>query len=247
MLKSVKQHLPDYTDLYQRDTRWVVQELPHYKFHYFAGSVAEKDIDNIVSQQENAFKNIINTLNLHPTEKINYYLYPSSETKRELMGDEGPAQSVYRDRSIHIIYNENVKPLGEHEDTHILTLEWGTSIGLLQEGIAEYMSGDRLWSGKPLAYWLKEAILKNLDKKIGALMSHQGWLDTPDEEATLWYAIARSWTDYLIKKFSLSVFQKLYVAVDREETAEYNIKIFKKEVGIPFDKVAGFWQKSNRN
>jgi hypothetical protein len=38
------------------------------------------------------------------------------------MGDDGNAQSLWDDFSVHMVYNGKVKPLGEHEDTHLLTL-----------------------------------------------------------------------------------------------------------------------------
>jgi len=240
---TLSQYLPNYTDYYKNDARFLRYDTLHYYFHYFADSIAEREIEQIAKRQEDAFQTIVSRFDLHPqTDKISYYLYPNAEMKEELMGDNGPAQSVYRDRSVHIIYNEDFKPLGEHEDTHILTLEWGVSIGLLQEGIAEYVSGDRLWSNKPLSYWMSDAVKSGIPARIGSCMSHQGWLDTPDEEAVLWYAVASSWTEYLLKNFGLPAFIKLYTSVSRTETAEYNISVFNKVIGKSFDDVVRDWE-----
>lgn len=242
--KNIQQHLPHHRDAYLKETNWLVRETEHYHFHYFSGSVAEREIARIASRQERAFARIVSRLSLEPPrEKISYYLYPDAQKKRVLMGDEGEAQAIYHDRSIHIIYNDSLRPLGEHEDTHILTLQWGVSIGLFQEGLAEYLSEGRMWSGKPRSHWLKEAAVLELPDRLHDLMSHQGWLDTPDAQAPMWYAIAASWTEYLIKRFGLPTFQKLYTAMDRSASAEHNSAVFEKETGVSFRDAERDWRR----
>ena len=132
-----KQNLPTYTHVFLDDNRWLTRETDHYIFHYFPDSEAEKDIEMIVAMQENAFKKIVNFLNIEPPKKkIEYYFYPDEEIKKALMVDDWYAQSILDEFRIHVLYTSDIKPIGEHDDTHLLSLPWGISIRLLQDGLA---------------------------------------------------------------------------------------------------------------
>ena len=145
---NYKQHLPDYIHKFKEDTRWKSYETEHYIFNFFPDSVAEKEIKDISERQEQAYTKIISFLNIpEPIQKITYYLYPDEETKKELMGDDWYAQSIYAENCVHVLYTEEIKPIGEHEDTHLLSLSWGLSIPLFQEGLAEYLVGYN-WYGE---------------------------------------------------------------------------------------------------
>jgi hypothetical protein len=149
------QILPNYHDRYSQSGCWSKFETTHYLFHFFKDSLAEEEIGLIAEIQEKAFTHILAALALSgPKEKIRYYFYPTEEDKERFMGDGGYGQAIWRDYSIHAVYNTEAKVIGAHEDTHLLVLEWGGSpIGLLSEGLAEYMGGC-MWKGSdstPLA------------------------------------------------------------------------------------------------
>ena len=81
----VKQYLPHYTRNFLEKTDWKQKKSKHYSFHFFSGSVAEKEIDFIIERQEKAYRKILNFLNLpEPTNVIEYYFYPDAETKQKL-------------------------------------------------------------------------------------------------------------------------------------------------------------------
>lgn len=189
--KDTKQHIPFYKENFKKDSRWIEKETEHYIFHYFSNSVAEKEIDIVAKRQESSFCKVISFLEVEPlNKKINYYLYPSPKIKKELMGDDWYAQAIYNDFSVHILYTDKIKPVGEHEDTHLLSLSWGLSIGLFQEGLAEYLTGHD-WYGNGHEETLKKAKGKNILPKISSMMSQEEWMSLLEKHTLYYYCLAR--------------------------------------------------------
>lgn len=215
-----KQYLPTYSHSFLNYSGWIVAETEHYVFNYTAGSEAERDIKHIKERQEQAFQKITNTLKVSvPTKKITYYFYPNTGLKTKLMGDEWFAQAIYDEFCIHVLYTDEDKPLGEHEDTHLLTLSWGLSINFLQEGLAEYMVGHN-WYGDSHASCIREGFAKGYELNPSKILTEKDWLSTPQDGAVYFYALTGEWVKYLINSFGLEVFKKLYEECTREETAE---------------------------
>ena len=153
------------------------------------------------------------------------------------MGSSGVAQAIWHDFSVHIIYANKVKPLGEHEDTHLLSLDWGVTISFLQEGLAEYLSGNRKWYGKTQSFWLKDGTKKKIIPPIKTMMTQKAWMDSPDKYAQYYYVFAKSFVDFLVKKFGLEKFKKMYTTINRKNTSAKNIKIFEAIYKISIDEI----------
>ena len=71
---------------------------------------------------------------------INYFLYPANQLKGEIMGDDGNGNTNREKFEVYAVYNENIKCIGAHEDTHLLSLPLGLATKLFREGLAEFMS-----------------------------------------------------------------------------------------------------------
>lgn len=242
--KDIKQHIPFYKDNFKSDFHWLKKETEHYIFYYFSNSVAEKEIDTVAKRQENGFNKIMSFLKIKsPNEKINYYLYPSPEIKKELMGDDWYAQAVYHDFSIHILYMDKIKPIGEHEDTHLLSLPWGLSIGLFQEGLAEYLVGHN-WYGVSHEESIKEVMGKNILPKIISIMSQKEWMNLPEKYILYHYCLAGSFVKFIINNFGRQKFETLYKKTNRKNSSEQNKKIFENIYGITVEKAGAMWEIS---
>ncbi|PJE64290.1 MAG: hypothetical protein COU90_02465 [Candidatus Ryanbacteria bacterium CG10_big_fil_rev_8_21_14_0_10_43_42] len=225
---NFKQHLPHYRDAFKNDSRWLRFESKHYIFHYFPESLAEKDITAIANRQEKVYKKIIIFLDGdYPAQKISYYLYPSEEIKKSLMGDDGFAQSIYNDFIIHALYTSEVQFIGEHEDMHLLSLPWGLSISLFQEGLAEYMVGYD-FRGLDHDVCSKKAIDNKALLMPSQLMDQESWLNTSDDLMFEYYCIAGSFTGYLIDNYGKDVFKDLYMKTSRDFTSAENAGVFKQ-------------------
>ncbi len=226
-----KQNLPTYSHNFLNDNRWLTRETDHYIFHYFPNSEAEKDIEMITVTQEKAFKKIIAFLNIEPpNKKIEYYFYPDEETKKSLMGDDWYAQSIRDEFRVHVLYTKDIKPLGEHEDTHLLSLPWGISIRFFQEGLAEFIVG-HAWDGKSHVSYVKEGYVNNLYPPLSDFFEHEAWLRTDDSKPLYFYSLVGAFTTFLINNYSKDKFKELYEKVRRDMSKKENISVFEKIYG----------------
>jgi len=224
---STNQYLPTYKENFKGDPRWVTKESAHYTFYYFKWSEAEKDINIIATTQEDSFKKVMSLLNVEPLkEKIQYYFYPDKKTKKELMGDDGYAQAVHKDFTIHVLYTEEHKPIGEHEDTHLLSLSLGLATGFFAEGLAECLSWDRIVLGKTKYQWLEEGRKKILP--IAKIITHQDWMNTPDSDFMYYYSFAGFFVKKLINQFGINTFKDFYKSINRNMEYEDIDIIFAK-------------------
>lgn len=241
---EIKQILNNYIDKY-KNFKWEVFESEHYIFHYNKNSEAEEDINLIIRIQEDSYKKIVNNLKLEEQkEKINYFFYLSEEQKEKLMGDDGNAQSLWDDFSVHMVYSGKIKPLGEHEDTHLLTLNWGVATGFFQEGLAEYMNGC-VWKNEQSVYLdSKPLILKAYDKGINKTLDkffeHKFWNETMGNEWWYYYPLAGYFTKYLFENFGLEKYKEFYKSIDRNNSKNEVINIFENIFGDVEDTKADF-------
>jgi hypothetical protein len=240
---TYEQNIPFYISKY-KDFPWKKYESEHYVFNVEGNSLAEKDIKKIKARQESSYLKITQNLKLeNPDQKIIYYFYSSQDKKAEFMGDGWFGQTIYNEFIIHAVYNEEDKVLGEHEDTHLLSLQMGLPISFFQEGLAEAMVGSSMF-GNEHNKIVSDGVKKGLSVDVKSLMSQQGWLDTPDDEPEFYYSIAGSFVKYLMEKLDLKTFKELYSAMDRKNTAEENIKIFELVTSLSFTEVESKWSLS---
>jgi hypothetical protein len=138
--------------------------------------------------------------------------------------------SIYNEFRIHVLYTKDDKPVGEHEDTHLLTLPWGISVNFLQEGLAEYMVGHDWYGGSHI-----EGIRVGLEKEYilspAILLTSEDWENTPQDGAMYYYCLAGAWVSYLISTYGLDQFKKLYTECSRQETSETMRKKYKENFG----------------
>lgn len=226
------QHLPGYrTDF--KNASWEIRESDHYRFHYFKDSLAEKEIERIVQTQEDAFRKIIDFLQVpSPEKKIDYYLYSNTATKEHLMGSPWFAQSIYDDFSVHALYMEEDRVIGPHEDTHLLSLPLGLSIGFFQEGLAERMVGHD-WYGNSFRDTVREALS---DARFVAtpnlLTSHQAWTDTNNECARQYYSLAALFSNYVIDTYGKEKYIALYSSLKRDAASAENESHYLRILGV---------------
>ncbi|MHB1769711.1 MAG: hypothetical protein ACYCPH_01365 [Minisyncoccota bacterium] len=216
-----------------------MRDSAHYRFHYFKNSLAEKEIEGIIETQESAFQQILAFLELPlPEKKIFYYLYPDSAIKEQLMGSSWFAQSIYDDFAIHALYTEKDRVIGPHEDTHLLSLPLGLSIGFLQEGLAEYLVGHD-WYGNDFKTVVQEALVN--EKFLiphTLLVNHQTWLDTDETYARQYYALAALFTKYLVNKYGKEKYFKLYARFHRGVAkVEDNKRAYMETLGTSAEEV----------
>ena len=234
-MNMFEQDIPNYIHDFLNDARWVSFESVHHKFYFLKNSVAEKDIQEIANIQESAYRKILGFLNIPgPDKKIEYYLYPDKKIKKVLMGDDWYAVSIYSEFRIHLLYTDKVKPIGEHEEAHLLSLPWGISIGFFQEGLAEYFVG-HAWDGKNFLEYVKKGYEKNIYPDLKIFTSQKAWKDTDDANVIYFYSLAGAFVSFLINLFGKDKFEKFYRKSSRNFSPSQNSELFQKSFGISIE------------
>lgn len=157
------------------------------------------------------------------------------------MGDNWYAQAIIKDFCVHCLYIKNIKPIGEHEDTHLLSLPWEYPIGFLREGLAEYLVGHD-WYEKNHDIRAKTGVKKKMFPNLKTLMDNKGWINTDDSKAIFFYCLAGSFVKFLIDEFGKNKFKKLYKNAFYKNNASKNIKIFKDVYKISIDEAEKKWK-----
>lgn len=210
----------------------------HYVFHYQKGSLAEQDIQAISETQEAAFSKICRTLNVGYPEPINYYFTDSPKAiGRVIWGQDLPCNGVALcgRNKIYAVYTENIKCIGSHEDTHLIShfsINYPES-DFVVEGLAMAMDG--LWWGVPNETWVSYYKAKHPDLSVNALLDNDAFAETG---CVITYPIAGAFAKFLIDTFGMERYLDFY-KYDGCEYDEATRRIF----GVSLLELeASFWQ-----
>ena len=209
----------------------------HYVFHYQKGSLAEKEIQVISETQETAFSKICRTLNVFYPEQINYYFTDSPKAIGRLIWNEDlPCNGVALcgRNKIYAVYTENIKCIGSHEDTHLISflINYPES-DFVVEGLA--MSFDGLWWGVPNETWVSYYKNKHPDLSVKTLFDNNAFAEIG---CVIAYPIAGAFTTFLIDTFGIERYLDFY-KYDGCEYDEAFHSIFSDSL---MEIEASFWQ-----
>ena len=243
-----KQNIPWYKNNYLKKN-WLIEESTHYTFYFFRNSLAEKNINKIIRTKEKHYEKILSFLNVKNYQKINYYLYPSLRIKQKLIGDDSFGNVIWQEFElvknkvrtklfeVHVLYNSDIKFIGEHEDTHLLSLPWGLSIYLFNEGLAQFLEGSLL--GKDINFLSKKFMEENKFYHLEWLVDCKNW---DKVEPKIVYSQAGSFVGYLINSYGLERFKKPYEALSRKKKIKENIRIIEKSYSKSIDQIEKDWK-----
>lgn len=202
---------------------WLLRESPHYVFHFLPGSLSAKDIDKIVERQETAYRKIIQTLHVDFPDKIQFYLYNSNQQKGILTGNYGNAHANNKYNEAHVVYSTNLKSIGEHEVTHIISSRIGEPPPLFGEGLALYMEG--YWWDKPLHWWARKFLREGELVPLDQLLETSKFFTNEDR---ITYPEAGSFVSFIIEKYGMKHFLAAYANISGYDTqADIRRKIVK--------------------
>ncbi len=182
-------------------------ETEHYIFYFHSDSIAEKDILQISAEQEKVFNRMATLLDVNFPIKILYYLCQSPEEVGIFCGDNEPCNGFTRyPNSIYAVYNEEIKCIGAHEDTHILSYQINRpDCAFLREGLA--MKADEVWWGIQNLFWCKYFMENRKLLPIEKLFDNDYFYSYSD---AITYPIAGAFVDWFIDTYSKETFILLY-------------------------------------
>jgi len=245
----IEQELFWYKDKYL-ESEWKVKDSKHYAFHYFADSETEKDIEEIANIKEKHYEKITSFLKVQNDWIIDYYLYPSVEVKTQLMGDDSPGNAIWKGFElvsgkpitekfeIHVVYGDEFKFIGEHEDTHLLSLPFGLSIYLFCEGLAQFMEGNLFGTDIDM---LSRKLLE--DEKlypISELIDNKYW---DNVEPPIIYTEVGSFSRFIINNYSWDKYREIYQQTSRLKSPEENLRVFESVLQDSVTEVEDDWKK----
>ncbi|WP_138205796.1 hypothetical protein [Haloimpatiens lingqiaonensis] len=198
---------------------WIISETENYIFHYRKGSVAQKEIENIINTQENCNKYITKVLGTKLDKKIKYFLCDSREEVGELYGDNDPCNGFARmPNEIYAVYNEDIKCIGYHEDAHIISYTIARpKQAFIREGLAMYF--DKMWWGIWNEAWVKYYLDNNKLPDICHMMDDDNFFEYSCE---LTYPLAGAFIQYLIDTYGIEIFKKLYKNLEEDAFKAFN-------------------------
>lgn len=215
---------------------WLTKETEHYLFHFKAGSLAEQELEQIVTEQEGCFREITQTLQLFPRHRITYWL---CSTRKEVMQasqiDFETNGITFTDPDgpeIYAVYNQEVKCTGFHEDVHAITCQFASpASSAIVEGLAMFF--DKVW------WKIPTEVCTRVYQEDGKCLDVSRW--TADNNAffqvsdTITYPVMGAFTAFLIGRFGMEKYKALYLACDdtaRRFTQVYDMSLEEAELAF---------------
>ena len=217
----------------------MVKKTAHFIIYYQQNSLVEKELSFVIKSLEKSYTDVIHKLHLRDdSSKIKYYFYPNNKLKLEAMGDDGNANAVVKDFAIHGIYNQKIKIIGRHEIVHLLVSDWGRPPELLRQGLAEAM--EKKWHGIDHHQWVKKFCEKKNLISLDELISDKKFWQYSD---LVTYPESGSYAKFLIEKYGLDDFKKLYQKLNYNFSDQKNKKIFTTIIGKSIKETESNWIK----
>lgn len=184
-----------------------LHETEHYRFFFEPGSAAERDIIQIADVQEEAYERITSYLQVNFPSKINYHFYDTPEEVSIQYGDDEPCNGFARyPNNIYAVYNDKIKCIGPHEDTHIIAAQIHIpDCVFLKEGLA--MKADETWWGIENELWCRYFLDHDEYLSVALLFQREYFFANGCE---ITYPIAGAFVNWMINQYSLETFLVLY-------------------------------------
>lgn len=198
----------------------------HYDFYYLKNSIAQRDINQIVKLQEACYLEITKVLNIEVEFRIQYYLLDTPELVGKVYGD-GEACNGFANEpdEIYAVYNDEIKCVGYHEDTHILSYTINRpKSNFVREGLAMFF--DKFWWNQANEVWVKRFLKEGKYISVKLLLLDEYFLKMSD---AITYPIAGAFTKYLIDHYGIDRYLSYY-KFKGDSFDEHFKNIYTKEV-----------------
>lgn len=199
------------------------QKSKHYVFHYEENSVAGRDINKIVSLQEECYSFISICLGTESEGAIHYHLYDTPEEVGRQYAiiydddEEEPCNGFALPNTksndglnhIYAVYSNNVKCIGLHEDAHVISYSYGRPTSkFVREGLAMFF--DRYWWGIDNYSWTLWYIQEHGGLPAIKELLQNDCFDEYDEIIT--YPLSGAFTSYLMERYGNSRYKDFFKA-----------------------------------
>lgn len=187
----------------------------HYHYYLKPGSLAEKEIDQIMRVQEESYAKIVRLLGVEPDFPIRYVLCESAGEVGRVYGDDEPCNGFADSPdTVFAVYSQEARCIGPHEDTHLIAeLIARPESNFIREGLAMYM--DEVWWGKPNVEWVRKFLRDGRYVSVAGLFEREAFFSHPDE---ITYPLAGAFTKWMIETLGMETYlQTIYVSGEQSK------------------------------
>lgn len=202
-----------------QETLGSVLETRHFRIFYDRRSTDAARINWIAADHEFRLQQVTHALNVRAPEKIDSYIYPAAELKRELVGTGTSNVTKPWLREMHI-NAESVDQVLEHELVHVVAGDFGIPLaGLsvspgLTEGLA--MAVEWNWGNRTLHQYAAGMFAFGVvgdASEVGPILRFGGFIRKP---STTSYVLAGSFVRFLIDRYGIEKLKRAYAWADLE-------------------------------
>ncbi len=211
-------------------------EGDHVIIIYPRATLTANEAQRLLDLHEFLFDEVSAALRVHPRRKLTSFVYASPRQKGELIGATGTNIAKPWLFQLHMNLGD-VDAVLKHEMVHVLASEFGILVfgvgrnpGLI-EGLA--VAVERQAYGEPLHRLARSIELLGIPTDINHLFSLSGFVRAP---GTVSYTIAGSFNRFLIDRYGMRRFKRLYRTGSFEE-------VYRK----PLDRLQGEWRSMLRS
>lgn len=186
----------------------------HYVFHARPGSLAEREMAEIIAAQEAVFARVSASLGVMPDYPLHYIFADSPEEVGRLYGDNIPCHAcAIEPDMIYAVYNERDRCTGAHEDTHLIAYALcSQENALLSEGLAQHMEGT--WHALSNREQARRLLPAGLYVPPSVLANDDAFWSLPPDTA---YPIAGAFVTCLAEAHGLEGFLRLYYTASQPD------------------------------
>ena len=189
---------------------WLRKESGHFVYHY--RSVEDEPGDALLGKMDEFYEQIRGLLQLDYRDRIDYYKCSSSDEVGRLFGLE---PSLARSQTVNgvVASTQNFVP---HEVVHIISYrilpqdQQRIPPEYLSEGLAYHLGGASFFSPELLLSWAKRRLEMDQDVLLDSLIDDPYAYGANDGAG-----IAASFAKFLVEKFGIPKFKRLYAAGER--------------------------------
>jgi hypothetical protein len=197
--------------------------------HYRYVTLADDRVDaEARAFNEESFRRVSEFLDLEPSQlpaAVDYFKYPSRESKGEWTGDSGNAHR--RGDEIHSIWATD-----RHEIVHVLAARWGDPPALLAEGLAVHLSGG--WSDSTVRAAAAAALTPTPSVTPSSILDSASFRAQPDART---YPISGAFVEWLLETRGQPFLREAYETLANRAPASENASRLRALLGAPLDRV----------
>ena len=188
---------------------WAMEEYEseHYVIHYWKGSAAEREIQEIAEGREKRYRYICDQLKVEMDRPIQYYFFDTREEVGRIIGNNPVDGLAMPPDKVFAVYNEKEKCVGFHEDVHAISFRINLPDSLaVMEGLAMYFGV--CWQGFDKKMWSAYFVKKGLLPDIGKMLADNKYFKSLESHYT--YPVMGTLTDWLVTVYGMDRFVELY-------------------------------------